>query len=118
MEKNNIIRSKTFQFSLEIIELYKQLVAKHEFVISKQLLKSATSIGANVREAQAGQSKKDFLTKIYIAFKEANETSYWLELLEKSNFIDTDISSHIENIEEILKILTKIIQTTKTNLQK
>ncbi|MCF7917455.1 four helix bundle protein [Candidatus Gracilibacteria bacterium] len=118
MEKDNIIRSKTFQFSLNIIELYKQLISKQEFVISKQLLKSATSIGANIREAQAGQSKKDFLAKIYIAFKEANETSYWLELLEKSNFVGTNISSFLAEIDEILKILNKIIQTTKINIEK
>lgn len=116
MEPHNLIREKTLQFSLEIIQLYRVLTKTKEFTLSKQLLRSATSIGANIREAQAGQSKRDFLAKIYISFKEANETAYWLELLNKSKLVALDYSSYIKEIEEIIKILTKIIQTTKQNL--
>ncbi len=117
MNAPNLIREKTTQFSLDVISLYKKLVETKEFVISRQLLKSATSIGANIREAQAGQTKKDFLAKIYIAFKEAHETAYWLELLEKSKIVDINYKSYETNCREIIKILTKIIQTTKQNIK-
>ncbi len=117
MTSKSLIREKSAQFSLDIISLYQKLVQNKEFVLSKQLLKSATSIGANIREAQAGQSKKDFLAKIYIAYKEANETAYWLELLEKSKLVNIDYVFYEKNCSEIIKILTKIIQTTKTNIE-
>jgi len=84
-DKDNIVLNKSFDFALEIIELYKMLKSKNEFVISKQLLRSGTSIGANVEEATASQSKKDFATKMSIASKEARETRYWLRLLIKAN---------------------------------
>lgn len=85
MKRENIIQGKSFNFSLKIIQLYKQLINEKEFVLSKQLLKSGTSIGANVEEAIAGQSRKDFVSKLSIASKEARETQYWLKLLDKSD---------------------------------
>ena len=87
MEGENKILDLTFDFSLKIIELYKVMVDQKEFVISKQLLRSSTSIGANVEEANAGQTKRDFATKMSITSKEARETRYWLRLLDKSQIV-------------------------------
>lgn len=112
MNKDNLIQQKSFDFALVIIELYKKLIRVNEFVISKQLLRSATSIGANIEEAIAGQSKKDFLSKISVASKEARETRYWLRLLNKSQMIKMDFSSYLLEIESIISILTKIVKTT------
>lgn len=84
--KNNLIIDKTFQFSLMIIDVYKELIKANEFVLSRQLLKAATSIGANANEASAAFSKKDFIAKMSIASKEARETKYWLLLLERINW--------------------------------
>ena len=81
------------------------MLSHKEYVLSKQLLKSATSIGANVEEALAGQSKKDFISKMAIASKEARETKYWLLLIEKNNLIEIDVSEHLINIEEIIEYL-------------
>ena len=116
--KDSIIRQKTFDFAIRIVNLYKHIITnKKEYVLSKQLLRSGTSIGANVNEALYGQSKKDFISKLHISLKEASETQYWLELLNATNFLDEkefkSISS--DNIE-ILKILTSIIKTSKENL--
>lgn len=83
MKSNNLIVDKTFDFAIDIIEFYIQLKNDNEFILSKQLLRSATSIGANVEEAIAAQSKKDFINKMSIAAKEARETKYWLRLLDK-----------------------------------
>ena len=83
--KQNLIQDKSFQFSLSIIGLYQELLKEREYIISKQILRSATSIGANVEEAIAGQSKKDFLSKLSISLKEARETAYWLRLLAESD---------------------------------
>jgi four helix bundle protein len=109
--KNSIIREKSLSFALEIIHLYTQLINEKEYVISKQLLRSGTSIGANVEEA-AAQSRKDFLSKMSIASKEARETKYWLTLLKKSNLTEIPIENHLEEIEHIINILTKIVKTT------
>ncbi|MFA7447698.1 MAG: four helix bundle protein [Weeksellaceae bacterium] len=84
MKTNNLIADKTFEFSLQIISLFIQLRAENEYVLSKQVLRSGTSIGANVSEAMAAQSKKDFINKMSIASKEARETKYWLRLLDQS----------------------------------
>lgn len=116
MKKDNLIQEKSFEFSLLIIELYKLLVAKNEFVISKQLLKSGTSIGANIEEAIAGQSKKDFLHKMSIASKEARETRYWLKLLDKSQIVRMGYKRHLQDIESIIKILTKIVKTSSKSI--
>lgn len=113
-----MIQEKSFEFSLKIIELYKLLTQKNEFVISKQLLRSATSIWANIEEASAGQTKKDFHTKMTIASKEARETRYWLRLLDKSSLTNISMEIYLSDIEEIIKILTKIVKTTHENLIK
>lgn len=113
--KGRII-DKSFIFALEIIELYKQLTKNLEFVISKQLLRSATSIGANVNEAQAASSKKDFLHKMSIAAKEARETDYWLKLLSQSQVVKSDYTNYLNSINEIIKMLTAIVKSTKNNL--
>lgn len=108
----SIIRQKSFEFALAVIELYRKLQEKHEYVISRQLLRSGTSIGANVEEASAGQSRKDFLSKMAIASKEARETRYWLLLLQKSRLADVDVTPHLAQVEELIRILTSIVKTT------
>src|SRR5258705_11877009 len=114
-KSDSIIAKKAYSFALEIIKLYKHLITnKKEFVLSKQILRSGTSIGANINEALAGQSKRDFVHKLAIALKEARETSYWLNLLKDSNFITpTDFGLLNSACNEILKILNSIIITTK-----
>lgn len=111
--KESIIKNKSFEFALQIIELFKVLQEKREYILSKQLLRSATSIGANVNEALAAVSKADFTNKMAIASKEARETLYWLELLEKSQMVSMDYGIYIESCEEIVKILTSIVKTTQ-----
>ena len=108
------IDERTFEFELRIIELYKFLVGKNEYVISKQILRSGTSIGANTHEAQAAQNKKDFVSKMTIASKEARETDYWLRLLDKSGYLSDFLNKDIlfsENMA-IVNILTKIVKTS------
>ena len=117
MEKEkNLIVEKSFDFALQIIELYKTLAAKHEYVLSKQVLRSGTSIGANIEEAIAGHSKKDFLARMIIAHKEARETRYWLRLLERSNIGASRIQERLSEITDIINILTAIISTSKRKL--
>jgi four helix bundle protein len=98
---------------LKIIELYKKLLEQHEYVLSKQLLRSGTSIGANVTEATAAQSKKDFITKMSIASKEARETKYWLTLLSKSKLVNINFNDYLLEIDELIKILTSIVKTSQ-----
>ena len=114
MKKENIILEKSFEFSLKIIELYKLLIGEKEFVISKQLLRSGTSIGANVEEANAAISKKDFIAKMSIASKEARETRYWIRLLDKSKLVNLDFTKYLNEIEQIINILTAIVKTSQT----
>lgn len=116
MEKNNLIRQKSFDFAIAIIRLYKKLIEAKEFVVSKQLLRSGTSIGANIEEALAGQSKKDFLHKMSIALKEARETRYWLKLLDKSQVVLIDYKNYLMEIESIINILTKIVKTSSQSI--
>ena len=116
MKEDNKILNLTFDFSIQIIELYKLLVQKNEYVISKQLLRSATSIGANVEEANAAQTKKDFIMKMSIASKEARESKYWLRLLDKSQMVKADYSVYLSTIEHIINILTKIVKTSQESL--
>lgn len=111
------IKEKSFKFALDIIDLYKELVKNSEFVISKQLLKSGTSIGANVSEAEAGSSKRDFLNKMAIASKEARETDYWLRLLDQSELTDVNLDMYLSEIIEIKKMLTSIVMTTQSNIK-
>ena len=117
MKKENIIVTRSFEFALAIIELYKQMIVQKEFVISKQLLRSGTSIGANVQEATAAISKKDFTAKMSIASKEARETKYWLQLLERSSLVDLDFSKLIEEAEQLINILTAIVKTSQNNVE-
>jgi four helix bundle protein len=111
--KENIIKDKSFDFALSIITLYQQLVANKEYVLSKQLLRSSTSIGANVEEATAAISKKDFIAKMSIASKEARETRYWLLLLEKSQLVKWDFTSYLNDVEQLINILTAIVKTSQ-----
>jgi len=110
------VQERSFEFALDIIELYKKLTQSNEFIISKQLLRSATSIWANIEEASAGQTKKDFHTKMTIASKEARETRYRLRLLDKSSLTDISLKKYLDEIEEIIRMLTKIVKTTYENL--
>ena len=114
--KNNIIQEKSFKFSLSIIRLYKELQDEREYIISKQILRSATSVGANIEEAIAGQSKRDFLAKISISLKEARETHYWLRLLSESELTQIDVTILKSDILEIVNILSAIVKTTRSNL--
>jgi four helix bundle protein len=113
MKTENKVLEMSFDFALEIIRLYKLMVQEKEFVLSKQLLKSGTSIGANVEEAIAAQSRKDFISKISIASKEAREARYWLRLLDKSKLVALDYTPFLEKIEHLVNILTKIVKTTQ-----
>jgi len=111
------IDERSFKFALEIVALYKFLLARKEYVLSKQMLRSGTSIGANVQEAQAAQSRADFLSKMSIASKEARETKYWLRLLEQSGYLDAypEKDSLLESSTSIINIVTKIVKTTKAS---
>lgn len=115
MEADNIILSKSKAFAVRIVRLYQYLCNdKKEFVLSKQLLRSGTSIGANVKEAVRGQSKPDFISKMSIALKEAAETEYWLELLYETDYLDeTQFQSIYTDNQELLKILTSIVKSSK-----
>ena len=114
--KDNLIKTKTFQFSLSIINLYRLLQQHKEFVISKQLLRSGTSIGANVEEAVAAESRADFTHKMSIASKEARETLYWLRLLHESKLImNINYQPYIEEVQQIINITTKIVKTAGKN---
>ncbi len=117
--KENIIFDKSKKFAIRIVKLYQYLCDnKKEFVLSKQILKSGTSIGANLSEAVCGVSKNDFLAKAYIAFKEANETMFWLELLKDTGYISKkEFDSIYSECLEITKILSAITKTTKGNIR-
>ncbi|HMA34986.1 MAG TPA: four helix bundle protein [Chloroflexia bacterium] len=106
------IRGKSFGFALEIIKLYRKLQDQPEYVLSRQLLRSGTSIGANVEEASAGQSRGDFLSKMSIASKEARETKYWLRLLQESNLTNVNVVPELNQIDELIRVLTSIVKTT------
>ena len=108
MRKESIIEKKTFDFALQIIRVYKKLVSEKEFTISQQLLRSGTSIGANVAEGERGQTKADFLAKMNIALKEANETKYWLRLLVATEYIGEEADALVSELEEIISILVAI----------
>lgn len=112
----SIVQEKSFEFSLTIIKLYKRMIDQKEYVLSKQLLRSGTSIGANIEEATAGISKKDFIAKMSISSKEARETRYWLKLIEKSNLVEIDIKEELKQVEDLTNILTSIVKTSQQNL--
>lgn len=115
--KKNIIQEKSYAFALRIINLYKFLCEeKKEFVLSKQVLRSGTSIGANIEESVGAQSKKDFINKISISYKEARETKYWIRLLKDSEYITEEMYKSLEfDREAILKILGSIQKTAKNS---
>lgn len=115
-----MVAPKSYAFALRIIKLYKWLVGEHkEFVLSKQLLRSGTAIGALIKEAEHAQSKADFLNKMNIALKEANETEYWLILLKDAEYISEKefASIHID-CQELIKLLISIVKSTKKSLNK
>ena len=111
---DNIIENKSFEFAVRIVRLYRYLTdEKHEYVIAKQLLRCGTSIGANVAEAQKGQSKADFNAKMNIALKEANETHYWLRLLHRTEYLtEAEFQSIEPEIKKIISILVSICKST------
>ena len=116
MEKKNIIKEKSFAFAIHIVNLYKVLSEKKEFVLSKQVLRSGTSIGANVRESEHAQSKADFIHKLSISQKECDESMYWLEILIGTNYISQiEFESMHNQCGEVLKIIKSIIITSKKN---
>ncbi len=110
--KENVVVTKSFDFAIRIVKLYQYLCQeKKEYILSKQLLRSGTSIGANINEAQAAQSKKDFIAKMSISSKEARETRYWIELLIATDYLnsnDTHTQSLLDEITELIKLLTSI----------
>ena len=112
---NNVIKEKSFGFAIRVVNLYKYLVdKKHEFVMSKQFLRSGTAIGALVREAQNAESKADFIHKLAIAQKECDETMYWIELMKETNYLNKKEFEEIYNdAQELLKIIRSIILTSK-----
>lgn len=118
MENKNIIKEKTYNFSLRIIKLYKYLVEnKKEFVLSKQVIRSGTSIGANVEEGLGSPTKKDFIYKFFTVHKEARESHYWIRLLRDSDYLECKIAeSLLSDCDEILKITGKIISTSKKSI--
>ncbi len=113
------VKDKSFQLAIRVVKLYKYLIeTKKEYVLSKQLLRSGTSIGANVSESQSGESKADFIHKLAIAQKETKETIYWLELLHATEYLtESEFKSIHEDTIEVLKMLTSIIKSSKNNLK-
>jgi four helix bundle protein len=120
MKKENVVMGKSYTFALRIIKLYKYLVTeKKEYVLSKQLLRSGTAIGALIKEGEHAQSKADFLNKMNVALKEANETEYWIELLRDSDYLSTTESlSILDDTAELIRLLISIVKTTKATLNK
>ena len=118
MKKESVVMDKSYAFALRIIKLYRYLVAeKKEYVLSKQLLRSGTAIGALIKEGEHAQSKADFLNKMNVSLKEANETEYWIELLRDSEYLSTSESlSLLADITEIIRMLISIVKSTKASL--
>ena len=119
MKDKNIVEEKNFDFAVRVVKLYKYLTTvKQEFVMSKQLLRSGTSIGANISEAQQAQSQMDFLSKMSISLKESYESDYWLRLLYHTDYLnEEEYESIISDCRTITKLLVSIIKSTKTNNQ-
>ena len=115
MKKKSILRDKSYSFSVRIVNLYKSIQTnKKEYVLSKQLLRSGTAIGALIREAEFGQSKADFASKMSIALKEANESQYWLELLKDTDYLEENVFSELYNdCDELIIMLVASIKTVK-----
>lgn len=118
MSSDNIVVVKSKKFAVRIVRLYQYMCnEKKEYILSKQLLRSGTSIGANIKEAIRGQSKADFIAKMSIALKEASESEYWLELLHETDYLsDKQYESIYNDCQELLKLLTSIIKSSKNNI--
>lgn len=112
----NVVLDKSYAFALAVIATYQRMTEQREFVLSKQLLRSGTSIGANVEEAQAAQSTKDFVSKMSIACKEARESRYWLRLLDRSKLCKLDFIPLLEQVEELIRLLCAILKSTSKRL--
>jgi len=116
---DNVILGKSSDFAVRVVKLYKHLCDdQKEYVLSKQLLRSGTSIGANINEAQAGQSKADFIAKMAIASKEARESKYWINLLIKTDYLNKDdkhVQTLVSEIDEIVRLLTSIVKSSQEN---
>ncbi len=117
MKKNNVVQEKSYAFAVRIVKVYKYLCEeKKEFTLSKQLLRSGTSIGANIEEAIGGQSKKDFFAKLTISYKEARETKYWIRLLTDTGYLSKEeTKSLLSDIEELLKIIGSIQKSIRNS---
>lgn len=114
MSKPNVVKDKSFEFACNVVDVYKRLADRKEYVLSKQLLRAGTSIGSNLREAEHAQSRADFVNKLSIALKEANETEYWLDLLRAANYLEDEEFKALKNqIQELLRLLISILNTTK-----
>lgn len=115
--KKNIVKEKSFSFAIRIVRLYKHLIErKREYILSKQLLRSGTAIGALVRESEHAESNADFIHKMSVALKETNETEYWLLMLHQTDFVsDKEFKSIHADVEELLRLLISIIKTSKKN---
>ena len=112
--KDSIVKTKSYSFSVNVVRLARELRQRHEFELSKQVLRSGTSIGANIEEALAGISRRDFTAKMSIASKEARETHYWLRLIQDSESIGSNVvPSMLRDVEELLRILTAIVKTSQ-----
>ena len=116
-KRDNPLLTKSFRFAINIVNLYKKLISQQEFVLSKQMVRSGTSIGVNIHEAQRAQSVADFTAKMYIALKEAQETEYWLMLLKETDYIDhTTADEAIKDCEELIKMLTATTKKTSVRI--
>jgi four helix bundle protein len=117
MKSENVVQTKSYDFALRIIKVYKYLIQeKKEFVLSKQLLRSGTSVGANIEEAIGGQSKADFFTKITISYKETRESKYWIRLLRDSDYLTIEQSDDLlKDVEELLKIIGSIQKSIRNS---
>jgi four helix bundle protein len=118
--KENILKDKSYSFAIRVVKLSQWLVAdKKEFVLSRQLLRSGTAVGALIREAEFAQSKPDFINKLSVALKEANETEFWISLLKDTEYIDVKMYDSMNtNCKELISLLVASIKTTKSNIKK
>ena len=118
--RENVVRDKSYKFALRVVKAFKYLTQEHrEFVLSKQVLRSGTSIGALVSEAEHAQSQADFINKMYVALKEANETEYWLRILKDSEYIDEKTFTSIyADCDELIRLLVSIVKTAKETKKK
>lgn len=115
--KQNVVKNKSYLFAIQIIELYKTLITKQEYVLSKQSLRSGTAVGALIKESEHAESKKDFIHKLSISLKEANETSYWLNLLVDTKYIEQTEFNKINDLNtELIRLLVTIIKSSKNNV--